>query len=35
MISLPYGPQILWPDHCVEGTPGAALVPDLYIPHAR
>ncbi len=22
-ISLPYGPQILWPDHCVQGTPGA------------
>ena len=23
--SLPYGPQILWPDHCVIGTTGAAL----------
>ncbi len=23
MIEMPYGPQILWPDHCVKGTPGA------------
>ena len=23
-ISMPYGPQTLWPDHCVQGTPGAA-----------
>ena len=22
-------PQVLWPDHCVQGTPGAALHPDL------
>ena len=22
-------PQMLWPDHCVQGTPGAALHPDL------
>ncbi len=22
---LSYGPQILWPDHCVQGTPGAAI----------
>ena len=23
-VEMPYGPQILWPDHCVQGTPGAA-----------
>ena len=23
-IDLPYGRQVLWPDHCVQGTPGAA-----------
>lgn len=22
-IEMPYGPQTLWPDHCVQGTPGA------------
>ena len=24
MIEMPYGPQVLWPDHCVQGTGGAA-----------
>lgn len=24
-----YGPQVLWPDHCVQGTDGAAFHPDL------
>ncbi len=28
-IELAYGPQTLWPDHCVQGTPGAAFHPDL------
>ena len=28
-IAMPYGPQTLWPDHAVIGTPGAALHPDL------
>ncbi|WP_372891159.1 bifunctional nicotinamidase/pyrazinamidase [Rhodosalinus sp.] len=28
-VEMPYGPQILWPDHCVQGTPGAAFHPDL------
>ncbi|HLY54951.1 MAG TPA: bifunctional nicotinamidase/pyrazinamidase [Stellaceae bacterium] len=28
-IDLPYGRQTLWPDHCVQGTPGAALHPSL------
>ncbi len=26
---MPYGPQILWPDHCVQGSKGAAFHPDL------
>lgn len=25
MIDMPYGPQVLWPDHCVQGSDGAAL----------
>lgn len=33
-IDLDYGTQILWPDHCVMDTPGAALHPALAIPHA-
>jgi nicotinamidase/pyrazinamidase len=32
---LPYGRQILWPDHCVQGTPGAAFAAGLDIPHAQ
>lgn len=35
MIDLPYGPQILWPDHCLQGTPGAAFAPGLEAPHAQ
>ncbi|QQS12541.1 MAG: bifunctional nicotinamidase/pyrazinamidase [Rhodospirillales bacterium] len=34
-IDLPYGKQVLWPDHCVQGTDGAGLHPDLAIPHAQ
>jgi len=34
-IELPYGRQILWPDHCVQGTPGAEFRSDLAIPHAQ
>ena len=33
-IEMPYGPQILWPDHCVQGSPGAEFRADLAIPHA-
>jgi nicotinamidase/pyrazinamidase len=28
-IEAAYGSQTLWPDHCVQGTPGAAFHPDL------
>ena len=34
-IELPYGPQVLWPDHCVQGTEGASLHKDLSIPNAQ
>ncbi len=33
-VDLPYGKQVLWPDHCVQGTDGAALHENLAIPHA-
>jgi nicotinamidase/pyrazinamidase len=33
-IDLPYGKQVLWPDHCVQGTDGAGLSKDLSIPQA-
>jgi len=29
MIEMPYGPQVLWPDHCVQGTRGAEFHPRL------
>lgn len=34
-VQFAYGPQVLWPDHCVQGTPGAELRADLRIPHAQ
>jgi nicotinamidase/pyrazinamidase len=34
-ISLPYGAQVLWPDHCVQGTLDSDLHRDLKIPHAE
>jgi nicotinamidase/pyrazinamidase len=33
-IDLAYGKQVLWPDHCVQGTDGASLSKDLSIPQA-
>ena len=33
-IAASYGPQILWPDHCVQGSWGAEFHPALDIPHA-
>jgi len=29
MIDMPYGPQVLWPDHCVQGSQGEAFHPGL------
>ena len=34
-VTMPYGTQILWPDHCVQGTPDADFHKDLGIPHAE
>jgi nicotinamidase/pyrazinamidase len=34
-IEVSYGTQILWPDHCVQGTQGAEFRADLQIPHAE
>jgi nicotinamidase/pyrazinamidase len=35
MMKLGYGDQVLWPDHCVQGTEGAAVSKDLSIPQAQ
>jgi nicotinamidase/pyrazinamidase len=29
MIEMPYGPQVLWPDHCIQGTRGSTFHPLL------
>jgi nicotinamidase/pyrazinamidase len=34
-IKLAYGNQVLWPDHCVQGTEDAALHKDLKLPTAQ
>ena len=34
-VAFAYGPQVLWPDHCVQGTPGAQFHSGLQIPHAE
>jgi nicotinamidase/pyrazinamidase len=31
----PHGPQVLWPDHCVQGRPGAEFHPSLHLPQAE
>jgi nicotinamidase/pyrazinamidase len=33
-VDLSYGKQVLWPDHCVQGTDGASLSKDLAVPQA-
>jgi nicotinamidase/pyrazinamidase len=35
VITMPYGSQVLWPDHCVQGTQDSALHKDLHLPHAQ
>ena len=35
IITLPYGPQVLWPTHCVQGTHDAALHSGLHVPHTQ
>ena len=34
VIQMPYGPQVLWPDHCIQGTDGAAFHPALNVDRA-
>ena len=34
-VTFAYGPQVLWPDHCVQGSPGAQFHAGLQIPHAE
>jgi nicotinamidase/pyrazinamidase len=34
-IVVSYGPQVLWPDHCVQDTAGAVFHPALLLPHAE
>lgn len=35
LIDMPYGKQVLWPDHCVQGSPGADFHPELYTASAE
>ena len=34
MMEMPYGPQVLWPDHCIQGSDGAGFHPLLKTDHA-
>ncbi|MEM9350364.1 MAG: bifunctional nicotinamidase/pyrazinamidase [Pseudomonadota bacterium] len=34
LIEMPYGPQVLWPDHCIQGSSGAAFHNDLRVDRA-
>ena len=34
-VTLPYGEQVLWPMHCVQGTADAAIASAIDIPHAQ
>jgi nicotinamidase/pyrazinamidase len=34
VTSMPYGPQVLWPDHCIQGGIGAQFHPDLQVDRA-
>lgn len=31
VIDMPYGPQVLWPDHCIQGTDGGEFHADLNV----
>lgn len=35
VIDMSYGPQVLWPDHCVMGTRGAEFHPALHLTRAQ
>ena len=34
MMDMPYGPQVLWPDHCIQGSSGARFHADIQTEHA-
>ncbi|MFG5384340.1 bifunctional nicotinamidase/pyrazinamidase [Yoonia sp. R2-816] len=34
MTEMPYGPQVLWPDHCIQGSTGAQFHPNLHVDRA-
>ena len=34
LIEMPYGPQVLWPDHCIQGSVGANFHPNLTVDRA-
>jgi nicotinamidase/pyrazinamidase len=34
-VTLPYGEQVMWPDHCLQGSDGAGFHKDLAVPHAQ
>ena len=34
MTEMPYGPQVLWPDHCIQGSLGAQFHADLTVDRA-
>ena len=34
-VEMSYGPQTLWPDHCLQGSDGAGFHPDLAVPQAE
>ncbi len=35
LVEMPYGPQVLWPDHCIQGSPGAGFHPALEVDRAE
>ena len=35
IMGLPYGPQVLWPEHCVQDTHGAEFSDEIELPHAQ
>lgn len=35
IIKMPYGDQVLWPDHCIQGSDGAAFHHDLTVPRSE
>jgi nicotinamidase/pyrazinamidase len=34
LIAMPYGTQVLWPDHCIQGSEGARFHADLHVDRA-